>query len=402
MNACDALQMLPNGAEDIPDLSPSSRLGPVYFDPNLGCYWIENSRGDWIKNNTSDLIRRLKAAGFARTLEPGATVSQLDQQIIQIQDEQDVAYAGSLAGYRKGVADVCGRRVLVTDEPKLIEPRRQAWPTIRKLLKNLLKSGDCDQQPQFFGWVKVAVNSIRSGIWQPGQSLVIAGERECGKSLLQSIITAVLGGRVAKPYRYMSGETDFNGELFGAEHLAIEDELSSRYINTRRAFGARIKEFTVNEVQSHHSKNRQAISLTPRWRLSISVNDEPENLLILPPIDESMRDKLMLLKAFKKPMPMPTSTGAERKAFWDRIESELPGYLHFLDNWKIPNHFRCERFGIKTYQHPELLITIDELSPEFRLLELLKSPITANSTKDIGKPAKPVGSPRVYSVPRSN
>ena len=331
MSADNDLPVLPTGTEELPDISPEAKLGEVYFDHAAGCYWVQNSRGDWIRINMADLMRRLKAAGFRPRCEPGAAASEVYQKIIEIQNEHDVAYAGSLAGYRKGITEVCGKRLLITDEPKLIETREQPWPTIQKLLKNLFRSGKCDQRPQLFGWLKVAVNSVSSGVWQPGQALVLAGERQCGKSLLQSIITVVLGGRTAKPYRYMSGATDFNGELFGAEHLTIEDELSSRYINARRAFGTQIKQFTVNQVQSHHGKHRQAISLTPIWRLSISVNDEPENLLILPPIDESMRDKLMLLKAFKKPMPMPTNTAAEQKAFWHRIESELPGFLHFLE-----------------------------------------------------------------------
>jgi hypothetical protein len=37
--------------------------------------------------------------------------------------------------------------------------------------------------------------------------------------------------------------------------------------------------------------------LKPFWRLSITLNDEPENLLILPPLDESLGDKIMLLRA---------------------------------------------------------------------------------------------------------
>ena len=106
----------------------------------------------------------------------------------------------------------------------------------------------------------------------------------------------MLGGRAAKPTEYMSGRTPFNADLFAAEHLMIEDEYGSTDLRTRREFGARIKDITVNDVQSCHAKNRwQAISLRPFWRLSISLNDEPENLMVLPPVDESLSDKLMLL-----------------------------------------------------------------------------------------------------------
>jgi hypothetical protein len=85
----------------------------------------------------------------------------------------------------------------------------------------------------------------------------------------------------------MSDRTQFNSELFAAEHLMIEDEIASTDIRNRRSFGARIKDFTVNDLQSYHAKRVDALSIEPFWRVSITVNDEPEDLLILPPIDES-------------------------------------------------------------------------------------------------------------------
>ena len=180
-------------------------------------------------------------------------------------------------------------------------------------LKNLLTTSDCDQLPHVFGWLKVAYESLASGRNRPGQALALAGPPASGKSLAQNLFTEILGGRAAKPYRYMSGGTDFNGDLFACEHLMIEDDIGTTDIRSRRNFGTRIKEFTVNQVQSCHPKQRPAISLTPFWRLSISLNEEPENLLILPPFDESLRDKIILLKTNRCPMPMPTGTEAERQ-----------------------------------------------------------------------------------------
>ena len=101
------------------------------------------------------------------------------------------------------------------------------------------------------------------------------------------------------------------------------------------------------------------------------MNEEPENLLILPPLDESLADKIDLLKAHCRPMPMPTHTDAERKAFWSALLAELPAYLWYLEHWEIPPELKCERFGIVHYHHPELLAAIDDLAPEMRLLALI-------------------------------
>ena len=63
----------------------------------------------------------------------------------------------------------------------------------------------------------------------------------------------------------------------------------------------------------------------------MSVNDEPENLMVLPPIDDSIEDKLIILRASKSPMPMPTATLEQRKAFWETLEERTAGVPAFSD-----------------------------------------------------------------------
>jgi len=155
--------------------------------------------------------------------------------------------------------------------------------------------------------------------------------------------------------------------------LTIEDEQPSTDLRARRNFGSQIKNFTVNEGQSCHAKYRDAVSLLPFWRISISLNDEPENLLVLPPLDDSIQDKLIILQVTRHQMPMPTTTLAERKAFWTRLMDELPAFLCFLTQFQVPDELSCPRFGIKHYHHPKLLEAMGSLAPERRLMELIES-----------------------------
>jgi len=299
------------------------------------------------------------------------TISQLDAHINTLQTQFDVSYAGPLAGAQTGVLDFEGRKILVTDSPRILPSRPDEWPLLGKVLANLLRDEHADQRPYFYGWLKVAREALRSGINRPGQALVMAGPRDCGKSLVQNLITLLLGGRAAKPYGWMMGATDFNAELFGAEHLMIEDECASTDIRARRNFGAQLKSVTVNTLQKCHQKNRTALNIEPFWRISITVNDEPENLMVLPPIDDSIGDKLILLRANKRPMPMPTTTQEDRRVFMETLHAELPAFCHFLDEWEIPTELGSHRFGIAHYHHPELLQALEELAPETRLLQLL-------------------------------
>ena len=137
-------------------------------------------------------------------------------------------------------------------------------------------------------------------------------------------------------------------------------------------FGGQLKNITVVDWQRCHSKNRVAISLSPFWRLSVTVNDEPENLMVLPPIDDSIEDKLIILRASKFPMPMSTATLEQRKEFWQRLIDELPAFLDFLLQWEIPRELISERFGIRHFHHPDILQAINNLAPEYRLLRLIE------------------------------
>jgi hypothetical protein len=103
----------------------------------------------------------------------------------------------------------------------------------------------------------------------------------------------------------------------------------------------------------------------------MSVNDEPENLMVLPPIDDSIEDKIIILRAAKTSMSMPTATLEQRTEFWQGLEGELPAFLDYLTRWEIPSELRSERFGITHFHHPEILQAIDNLAPEFRLLRLI-------------------------------
>ena len=103
----------------------------------------------------------------------------------------------------------------------------------------------------------------------------------------------------------------------------------------------------------------------------MSLNDEPERLLVLPPVDEDIADKLMLLKVTKRDMPMPTGTADEMDAFWGALLAELPAFIHFLLHWPIPEALSSPRFGIKHYHHPELLAGLEAQAPELQLLDII-------------------------------
>lgn len=343
----------------------------TFYDIARKEYLIQDSHGDWLSLSETQYKRVLRHHGLSARIEHGETLSAQDRAILDVQSNKNVHFAGPLAGHSSGFHTFGPSRVLVTSSPRLLEPLAGEWSTLRALIHSLLGTDEGEQIPFLYGWLKIAYEALRSHQIRPGQVLALVGPHNCGKSLLQTLITEILGGRSAKPYQSMTGATTFNADLFGAEHLVIEDEQPSTDIRARRAFGAAIKNVTVNETQRLHAKHKDALVLRPFWRMSVSINDEPENIMVLPPIDNSLEDKMIILKATPPETPLPTTTLAARRAYFARLIAELPAFLHHLVTWGIPADLESERFGVSHYHHPAITVELDAMSPETKLLELL-------------------------------
>ena len=87
-------------------------------------------------------------------------------------------------------------------------------------------------------------------------------------------------------------------------------------------------------------------------------------------------DKIMLFRATKCEMPMPTNSKDQKTAFMQVLDAELPRFLNFVVNeYRIPEAIRCERYGVIHYHHKELMQMMDALSPETRLMDLMDTEI---------------------------
>ena len=348
---------------------PSHETLDAFFDPDSGAYYRRNEFGEYQKAAIGSIGRYLRKLGFSSKTAEGHSLSPKDQAIEFIETHCTVDYAGSLAGYSVGFREIDGLKILVLDSPRLIDPKKGSWETLRAVFEGLLGAEQCGH---FFAWLKVAIEALRAEERFPGQALVIAGPINSGKTFCQKLITVLLGGREAKPYAAMTGRTDFNSELFGAEHLTIDDEAGSADPRIRKNFGDEIKKMTVNDGIRIHKKNGEAFMLSPQWRVTISLNDDAPSLQVLPQLSDGVRDKLILLKARAAPMPVDTSTSAGRKLLWKILTEELPAFVHFLVNdFKIPEEWKESRFGVKAYHNPDILELIDGTSDEHKLLELI-------------------------------
>lgn len=282
--------------------------------------------------------------------------------------ENFVDYAGPLAGHRVGLFQTTdGRKILVTSEPaEVFDPpgKRAPCEFIDRFLGELL--GEGEQAATALAWLKCGAESLREGDFKPGQMMVVAGARDSGKSFFHFLVNELFGGRTANPYKWMVERTTFNADIAQAESLVIEDEVGHKDIRSRRAFASMIKQLTVNETFDIHGKGKQAISLPTFRRLTLSVNSNAEDLMVLPPLDDSIEDKVILLKCGKAHL------SENRKLNKSRLRRELPAFRRWLADFRIPAKLESRRFGVEAFHHPELLAAVADLAPETALLAFIE------------------------------
>jgi len=359
------------------------------FDPgkvldDLGLYWLnitssyfvrgkdDNGRLRFVGMGADSVKRKLRVRGLRSRPDPdsGESVSQIDRVLDEATESRVADYALCIGGTPAGVYDLPGGRVIVRESPRLLEPVAGDFPTIDAFLTALLGADTL----RFCCWLKVAYEALRAGARRPGQALIIVGPPDCGKSRIQhQIITPILAGRSADPKSFFFGRTDFNAELVGAEHLLIEEVPSSSKHDERLFFGERIKEIVANDTARLHDKQRTAVTVSPFWRLSITLNDNPEKLRCLPPLSDDLAEKIIMLQAKQAPefWQRFANEPDPRKAFRDAIDRELPAFAHWLLGLAVPPDLQGRRYGVQSYIPEELGLTIFEGEQEHHLLLLI-------------------------------
>jgi hypothetical protein len=366
----DAAGDLPRPVPAEPQAASPNPLDDLHYDPNSGQWWTRNAWGDYAQIN-GERVRTLFTESGVSPTKDQTGASDVDRELLLRTRDTRIRYAGSVAGHQAGLYD----KVLVTESVAPLPAVPGFSGRLQTYLHNLLDQND-DQYWRLIFWLALRRQAVLTGTWRASQALALVGPAACGKSFVQAqVITKLLGGRIAKPYRYMSGATEFNGDLFAAEHLCISDEAPGRDIHSRRSLGSHIKSMLFDIDQSCHPKNRQAITLRPIWAMSISLNDEPENLQVLPPLDPSLMDKLIILRCVRHALPWP---GPEIQVLREIIDTELSQFAHYLDGLTVPEHLVEPRCGLKAYQHPAILEELMQLSPEHQLIGLIDTVIFEN------------------------
>lgn len=378
--------------------------------------WWENDGGDsfilqiedelWSRWPASSIVKEIKERLKGRVWHErrdGEQLSEMDRLLLYVRKQRCVhRLVHALAGYKSGVHENAGGRFIVATSPKIIQPVKGDWSMIRQFIEGRLLPTSPGYQPpddehplgrvigwqnqatMFYLWLKSSYLSLVDG--EPGSRmgghlLVLAGPGDCGKSRIQTnIVTPILGGRSADPTAFLTNADTFNSDMIEAEHQQMEELQSGSQKTTDRVMlSEAFKRMVATEMKRVRLMRNDPFTVEPFWRPTLSINNDPDKLRAFPMLTPDFRDKVLMLDVAQVPLPMPTDTPAERKAWNDRVKAELPAFVWWLVNeFKVPDELlvdengrRATRFGFRYWQHPSLVAELFEDTPAAQLIRLI-------------------------------
>jgi hypothetical protein len=344
-------------------LDPEGELPEVYYEPSRSRWWLEDRKGKFQPYNRRAAETVMKQRGFTKNKEVDEVSPILDCAVT----EKCVDLVIAISGYAQGLHDINGIDILVPTEPDLIKPVEGEWETIKTILQGIQTK---EQYEWLYWWLAVTVQGLYEGTWVPAPVPAFIGGVNSCKSLLQALITRILGNRVARVVQAITGGTAFNADWAAATHLVVEDDFSENSHKVRQRIKEQIKAVAVNGQHRIHPKGKDALIVSPFWRMTLSCNPEPDSLAVLPPLDNSVRDKFSALWFNPIEMPLDSSTPAARSKAWDVYMSELPGMVfELLNAGSVPDHLRGDgRSFICAYYDEQAADAVGRLSDDGQTL----------------------------------
>lgn len=349
-------------------------------DPKRGVYWRMGKDGSWRQYTEKQYRRRLFREGRSNDKGPGGAPGRIDSDIVAVTDKQAIINEG-MSGYPAGIHESEDRLYLARYGYKMIEPDYGIKPV--KTLEWLLELLGEDGMNRLLDWLYHAVEALLDGRRGQSRILAIAGPSNSGKSfLIREIIRLILGGRAADAAPWLLASTDFFAELGGAELLYVDDALGDGRLTTRLGVASKQKQIVTagSKPQPLHAKNKDRYYHKVWWRHAVALNDTPEALAMLPPLDEGYRDKLILLRANDTVL---SQGGDATTAYIETMLNELPGFMaHLMSRGCLgPSDGR----GPIAWQDPELVMRLLEAAPEYALAGMLMEALDYGDRSSGGK-----------------
>lgn len=344
----------------------------VYFDGRY--YYRKNAAAHWESLTKEDFATQLRAFHeIDPTRHKGETASECDQVIAHVQRHQRVDGVAPRIYWNDDIFIENGKRYLNISRVKPLAPVEtpQRWGERFPWLAGFL--GTCWDEPMqvqrdyFFAWFKRFYVGALRGNPPKGQALFVAGLPDRGKTLLATIIAKAMGGS-ADAKDILLANTKFNKEAMEVGLWVVDDGSAAQDERRHKCFSELVKAVVANSSFNYEPKFKDAATTSWTGRLLVCLNDAEAGIGMIPALEPSIEDKLMILRFSDAERHFP-----ERAELQEIIDEELPYFLRWLTDWEMPNEIQGRsRFGCKNYIHPVLRLKAMNSNGLSDLVDVLK------------------------------
>lgn len=327
----------------------------IHFDDKQ-FFVFNNAKGQWMAESKENVLNELlvsRGLGKESGKKAGRKHSEIDEAVNYIRHHHRIAGAAPFAFYPKGIMQWNGATYLNTHTREVLQPAKTGewgkdFPWLSMFLDQFFALPE--QKAYFLSWLSRFYKGCYHRSPKSGQSVFISGPTNAGKTFLNRGILSPLMGGHAEAKEWLLGKTSFNAQLFESALWPIDDGSVGTAAQTHRYFSEMVKMLTANRDMESHAKFGKPSQVGWQGRLCVTCNDDAESLRILPRLDISILEKLLLFRAAVRSIP-----------FTDEMDKtvtrELPFFARFLLDFEIPSE--CldpdPRYGVRRYHDKELV-----------------------------------------------
>lgn len=371
---------------EIPPLAPLAKLPPaalgVIFGNIVERFFFAGKDRYFLQDK--DAIKELCKADAMQEFEIACGVEKrvARRALYDVRKCRYVARVEkALTCRRAGLHRFNGESVLVLTSPRFIETQSGGvFPTVRRLVETVFTRNK--DASRFLAWLQVARKRFRVAYESNGETvapvplLMLLGLKGAGKDLLfQTLIRPCLGDRNHANADTFPQEKPWLGALLGSECILASEMTPDLRDYERARFTATIKQILGGSGYNAERKGADGFAFRGQHFMVLLANiDEGGNCAgSCPEPSEDFTDKFIALSPENPDAVKAAFPSEKTKERADAIRRELPAFLHWLENdFRIPDAWKDERFGLKGYCSPEAEIALHEVSPANNLDGMLR------------------------------
>lgn len=334
-----------------------SRLGAaindMFFD-GMRYYRKLGEAGPWDGMNVDTAKRHLKVQyRLNPAVDKDEGESEVERCLHRLETYKRVDGAFPFPHNPETVVSYNGQKYLNVSMAKLWTPAidPQEWgvnfPWTANFIDNFF--ADAENKDAFLTWLHHWMKSLHAGKPRQGHALYIVGAPNGGKTLMSRQIIERLVGGSSDATSFITGMNKYNDALFNAPLWRIDDGIAAGDKTTMRVYSATVKAVVANGTLKYEKKYGGAVDLPFHGRLVVTMNDDSTSLDMLPDVDSSMSDKILMLRTSGKKAEVPPEE--EKQELWDRE-------MHYFARWILdyrPQAIAEARFGFAAFHDEHVM-----------------------------------------------